>query len=182
MANGRRARAHGLQGRRQWRKVHLTMDTAVFDIRAVEFTPSSDGYSPVLPELLDQIPEGEQIGTVTADDAYDTRPCHTAIIDRQAIPIIPIRKNGRPWKEDCPAAFTRNETLHATRHYGRAFRKRWTGYHVRSRIESKMRCLKAFGERIAARDPDRQTAEIQIRAAFLNRFNAFLAAEIVCVA
>jgi len=36
------------------------------------------------------------------------------------------RKNGRPWKEDCPDAVARNETLRATRHYGRAFRKRWT--------------------------------------------------------
>lgn len=36
---------------------------------------------------------------------------------------------------------------------------------VRSRIEAKMRCLKAFGERIATRDPDRQTAEIQVRIA-----------------
>ena len=26
--------------------------------------------------------------------AYDTRRCHSAIIDRQATPIIPIRKNG----------------------------------------------------------------------------------------
>ena len=60
------------------------MDTATSDIRAVEFTPSSDGDSPVLPELLDQIPEGEEIGTVTDDGAYDTRRCHTAIIDRQA--------------------------------------------------------------------------------------------------
>ena len=172
----------GVQGRRQWRKVHLAMDTATSDIRAVEFTPSSDGDSPVLPELLDQIPEGEEIGTVTADGAYDTRRCHTAIIDRQATAIIPIRKNGRPWKEDCPAAIARNETLRATRHYGRAFWKRWTGYHVRSRIEAKMRCLKAFGERIAARDPDRQTAEIQIRVALMNRFSALGTAEIVRVA
>lgn len=80
------------------------------------------------------------------------------IIERQATPIIPIRKNGRPWKEACPAAIARTETLRATRHYGRAFWKRWTGYHVRSRVEAKMRCLKAFGERIAARDPDRQGA------------------------
>ena len=36
---------HGVQGRRQWRKVHLAMDTARSDIRAVEFTPSSDGDS-----------------------------------------------------------------------------------------------------------------------------------------
>lgn len=176
------ARKHGVQGRRQWRKVHLAMDTATSDIRAVEFTPSSDGDSPVLPELLDQIPEGEEIGTVTADGAYDTRRCHTAIIDHQATAIIPIRRNGRPWKEDCPEAIARNETRRATRHYGRAFWKRWTGYHVRSRIEAKMRCLKAFGERITARDPDRQTAEIQIRVALMNRFNALGTAEIVRVA
>ena len=158
------------------------MDAATSDIRAVEFTPSSDGDSPILPELLNQISEGEEIVTVTADGAYDTRRCYAAIIDRKATPIIPIRKNGRPWKEDCPAAITRNETLRATRHYGRAFWKRWTGYHVRSRIEAKMRCLKALGERIAARDPDRQTAEIQIRIALINRFNALGTAEIVRVA
>lgn len=34
-----------------------------------------------------------------------------------------------------------------------------------------MRCLTAFGERIAARHPDRQTAEIQICVALINRFN-----------
>ena len=72
--------------------------------------------------------------------------------------------------------------LRATRHYGRAFWKRWTGYHARSRVEAKMRCLKAFGERIAARGPDRQTAEIQIRIALINRFNALGTAEIVRVA
>ena len=61
-----RARKHGVQGRRQWRKVHLAMDTATSDIRAVEFTPSREGDSPVLPDLLGQIPEDEDIGTVTA--------------------------------------------------------------------------------------------------------------------
>ena len=191
------ARKHGVQGRRQWRKVHLAThpapggcgtcaptrytDTATSDIRAVEFTSSSDGDSPVLPDLLDQVPEGEDIGTVTADGACDTRRCHTAVIDREATAIIPIRKNGRPWKEDCPAAIARNETLRATRCYGRAFWKRWTGYHVLSRIEAKMRCLKTFGERIAERDPDRQTAEIQTRIALMNRFSALGAAEIVRV-
>ena len=45
-----------------------------------------------------------------------------------------------------------------------------------------MRCLKSFGERIMVRDPDRQTAEIQIRIAVLNRFSALGTAEIVRVA
>ena len=63
------ARKHGVQGRRQWRLVHLAMDAATSDIRAVEFTPSRDGDSPVLPDLLGQVPEDEPLGTVTADGA-----------------------------------------------------------------------------------------------------------------
>jgi hypothetical protein len=50
------ARKHCVQGRRQWRKVHLAMDTVTSDIRAVEFTSSSNGDSPVLPELQRSAP------------------------------------------------------------------------------------------------------------------------------
>ena len=42
------------------------MEAVTSDIRAVEFTSSSDGASPVLPELLGQIREGGDIGTVPA--------------------------------------------------------------------------------------------------------------------
>ena len=96
------ARKHGVQGRRQWRKVHLAMDPATSDIRAVEFTPSRDDDSPALPDLLGQIPEDEQIGTVTADGAHDTRRCHKAITDLQATPIIPIRKKRPPVERRLP--------------------------------------------------------------------------------
>jgi hypothetical protein len=72
--------------------------------------------------------------------------------------------------------------LRATKYYGRAFWKNWTGYHARSRVEAKMRCLEASGARIAARDPDRQTAEIHIRVARMNRFTALGTAEIVRIA
>lgn len=45
-----------------------------------------------------------------------------------------------------------------------------------------MRCLKAFGQRIAARYPDRQNAEIHISVALMNRFNALCTPEIIRVA
>jgi hypothetical protein len=77
------------------------MDTATGDIRAVEFTSGREGDSPLLRDLLDQIPLDEQIGTVTGDGAFDTRRCHIAIVDRGGTAIIPIRRNGRLWKEDC---------------------------------------------------------------------------------
>ena len=46
----------------------------------------------------------------------------------------------------------------------------WSTYHRRSLVETKMRCFKLLGERVMARDFDRQVAELQIRAALLNRF------------
>ena len=60
--------------------------------------------------------------------------------------------------------------MKATQRLGRAIWKKWSGYHRRSLVETKMRCLKLLGERIMARDFDRQVAELQVRAALLNRF------------
>lgn len=86
------------------------MDTGTGDIRAVEFTSNHEGDNPVLPDLLDQFPPDQQIGTVAGDAAFAPR-CHTAILERGGTAIIPIRKNGRLWKEDCPAAIARNDIL-----------------------------------------------------------------------
>jgi hypothetical protein len=61
------------------------------------------------------------------------------------------------------------------------FCKRWAGYHARSRADARLRCLESFGDRIAARDPNRQTAQIHIRVATMNRFNALATDEIVPV-
>lgn len=58
-------------------------------------TSIRQGDSPLLPDLLTQIPPEETIGTVTADGAYDTRRCHGSIIDRGADAGIPICRNGR---------------------------------------------------------------------------------------
>lgn len=52
-------RKHGGSRRRVWRKVHLAMDEATLEVRAVEITGSGVGDAPVLPDLLAQVPEGE---------------------------------------------------------------------------------------------------------------------------
>jgi len=166
------ARKHGPSKPRQWRKVHLGVDADTLEIRAVEVTGSRVGDAPMLPALLDQIPEDQPIDAVTADGAFDTRDCHAAIAARGAQAVIPPRKNGKPWKEDTPGAHVRNEALRASRRFGRAIWRRWSGYHRRSRVETKMRCFKALGERIVSRDFERQVAELHIRVAVLNRFTA----------
>ena len=80
--------------------------------------------------------------------------------------------NGKPWKPDTPGAIARNEALSASRHVGRTIWRRWTGYHRRSRVETKMHWVKLPGQRLVARDFDRQVAEFQVRVAVLNGFTA----------
>jgi hypothetical protein len=52
------------------------IDEQTLEIRAAEFTTSDVGDAPTLPELLDQIPPDQEIASVTADGAFDTRKCH----------------------------------------------------------------------------------------------------------
>ena len=166
------ARKHGGAKRRVWRKVHLGIDEKTLEIRAVEFTSSDIGDAPMLPELLDQIPPDQEIARVTADGAYDTRKCHDAIADRGAHAVIPPRKNAKPWKPDSAGAIARNEALRASKRLGRKIWRKWSGYHRRSRAETKMHCMKLLGQRLMAREPDRQVAELQTRVAVMNGFTA----------
>jgi hypothetical protein len=166
------AKKHGASKPRQWRKVHLGIDAEALEIRAIEVTGAGVGDAPMLPDLLEQIAEDQPIGKVCADGAYDTRACHAAIAGRGAIAVIPTRRNGRAWKEDTPGADARNDILRATHRLGRTIWRRWSGYHQRSLVETKMHCFKLLGERLRSRDFDRQVAELQIRAAILNRFTA----------
>ena len=166
------ARKHGGARRRVWRKVHLAVDEATLEVRAVEITDSGVGDAPVLSDLLGQIPEDEPIASVTADGAYDTRGCRDAIAGRGAEAVIPPRRNAKPWKKNSPGAGTRNEALRAIKRLGRTIWRRWSGYHRRSRAETKMNCMKLLGQKLMARDFDRQTAELQVRIAILNRYTA----------
>jgi Transposase DDE domain len=118
------ARKHGGPKRRVWRKVHLGIDEQTLEIRAVEVTSSDIGDAPMLPELLAQIPADQDIASVTADEAYDTRKCHDAIAERGAAAVIPPRKNAKPWKTATAGAVARNEALRASKYLGRALWRR----------------------------------------------------------
>jgi hypothetical protein len=166
------ARKHGGPKRRVWRKIHIGIDEETLEVRAVEVTSSDIGDAPMLPELLAQIPADQDIASVTADGAYDTRKCHDAIAERGANAVIPPRENAKPWKAITAGAVARNEVLRASKYLGRALWRRWSGYHRRSRAETKMHCVKLLGQRLKARDFDRQVAEFQVRVAVLNGFTA----------
>ena len=147
----------------------------------------------VLPELPDPIPEGQEIGTLTADgpmtraDATPPSPCarpprssrsaRTGGPGRQmpgstgpkqdpAPPGPTAGHSGSVGPDPTPVAGSRRRCPH------RFFRT--CGVHRLA--------LKAFAERSAARHPDCQPAEIQIRVALINRCNALGTAEIVRMA
>lgn len=61
-----------VEGEGEWhrRKRHIAVDEGFLEIRAVEMTGNEIGDAPVLPVLLEQIPQDEGIASVTADGAY----------------------------------------------------------------------------------------------------------------
>ena len=128
----------------------------------------------MLPDLLNQIPAHEQIGSVTADGAYDTRKCHDAIADRGAHAVIPPRKNAKPWKTVTAGAVARNEApagIEIPRSCPLATMERIPPPKPR-RNEDALLCVKLLGQRLMARDFDRQVAELQVRIAVLNGYTA----------
>jgi hypothetical protein len=109
-----KVRKHGADKRRIWRKVHLVIDADSHEIRAVEMTGRRHGDGEIVPGLLAQLPEDEQIGVISGDGAYDTRGIYEASASRQADLVVPPRRNGRPWRRQTAGAGQRNETLRAT--------------------------------------------------------------------
>ena len=161
---------HQPEYRRQWRKLHIGIDAETLQIRAIQLTTNNVSDSQVLGDLLDQIPQDEQIDSVYTDGAYDTKQCRQVIADRQAHAVIPLRKNAKPCKDTKTSSLERNELLRTVKRLGRTIWKNWSGYHRRSLIETKMHCIKLLGDKLRARNFQSQVNEIHARVAVLNKF------------
>ena len=171
-------RTHGKSKRRQWRKVHVAVDEATLEIKAVETTASTVGDKQMVPELLAQVPD--PIGKVSGDKGYDYSSCHWAINARRAKAVIPPKRNARinghgQWDD-------RDEAIRRIRKIGRKKWKQESGYHRRSLVETTMYRLKQlFGERLTARRTEQQDTEVRIRCAALNRMTGLGMPESVAV-
>ena len=165
-----KVKKHGMAYRRGWRKVHLAIDRTTQEIHAVEMTDQYQSDSPQVPGLLAQLPTAAMLGSVTADGAYDKRRVYRSVHERGAELITPPCKNAQCWKDNTDWANSRNNNLTAIKRLGRAIWKRWSGYHQRNLIETAMHRFKRLGERLHARKPAQQAAEVYIRCAILNRW------------
>lgn len=126
----------------------------------------------MLPELLEQIPSKQRLGSVTADGAFDTRKCHGAIAARDADAVIPPRRNAKPWKPTSARATARNKAVKVQRYLCRTVWRRWRGYHRQSRAEPKMHFISLISQSLRATDFERQVANMQICITVLNRYTA----------
>ena len=112
-----KCKKHGAERRRQWRKLHIGIDAQTLQVRAICATSNNVSDAVVVPHLLAQLPAGESLLSVTGDSAYDTQTVYAAVMERNAMPIIPLRKNARMRKG---AAFAhRNAAIAACRRSGR---------------------------------------------------------------
>src|SRR5205814_165982 len=115
----------------------------------------------VVPDLLAQV-QGE-IRQVSADGAYDKRPCYDALAERGARAVIPPRRDAKIWQHgSCAGApWQRDENLRAIQRMGR---RRWqqdAGYHRRSLAETTFfRCKTLFGPTLRARAFPQQATEL----------------------
>lgn len=140
---------------------------------------SNIGDAPVLTDLLNQFPSYQDIDSMTADEAYDTCKYHETIAARNVHAVIPLRKNAKCWKPTGEGAIPpkrnetkRNDAVSAQRYVGRTLWRCWSGYHRRSRVKTKMHCLRLMSQSPVVREFERQIAEIQIYIAFCSRYTA----------
>jgi hypothetical protein len=122
-----------------------------YQLRVVQLTTNNLIDSQVIGDLLDQIPLDEQIDLVYTDGAYDTKHCRQVILDRDAHAVIPPRKNAKLWKDKKLICLERNELLKTVKRVGRSIWKKWSGYHHRSLVETKMHFIKLLGDKFTAR-------------------------------
>ena len=161
-------RTHGKQKRRTWRKLHISMDASTHQVTAALITDKDLLDRNAVAGLLEQTTS--EIERVCADGAYDFEQCYRAIKKREAIALIPPRRDAvvrgkSPFEQ-------RDENLRGIRKLGR---KRWkvkSTYHRRSLVETAFFRLKTiFSDRLKARRMDTQAAEVMLRCLAMNRMS-----------
>ena len=164
-----KVRQHGYSKRRTWRKLHLAVDEATGEVEAVVLTEASVDDAAVTTELL--IQTNAKVEQLSADGAYDKEKVYQAALDKKVDKItIPPRKDAVLWAETSTAPHPRNVNLRRVWEVGSKAWKEESGYHRRSLAETAMFRFKTiFGDRLTAREEQRQKTEARIKSAALNR-------------
>jgi IS5 family transposase len=164
------AAKHGGRGRRAWKKLHIGVDqTGMIVVQTLTHGSSDDAKAAL--GLIDEI-EGD-IASFTADAAYDTIAIYDAVASRGARVVIPPiktatkprRQGRRPPARDC--------TIMRIKEIGRRRWKKESRYHQQARVENTFFRYKSIvGDRLRARHPQSQKAEVVMACNILNRMTS----------
>ncbi len=150
-----KARKHGAEKRRTWRKMHLAVDTDTHEIVRAVVSTVSVGDNEVLPTLLN--PLRRKINRVSADGAYDTKACHEVLKRKGIKPAIPPRSNAALWEKGHP----RNAAVTALKADELSEWKVENDYHQRSLSETAMyRYKQLISGKVSLRNYNAQVGEI----------------------
>jgi len=163
---------HGLSKRRQWRKLHLTIDGSTLEIIGSSLTDNHVGDVTEAPKLLDQI--DKPIREFMGDGAYDSKEIYDAVYnhsdDNKPIVTVPPKKNGvvstdfhdNPTERDKHIDFINNND-----------RKAWdlkNSYYRRLLVENAMgRFKEIIGPKLRSINFAAQKTEAKIGCKILNK-------------
>ncbi len=171
-----KVRKHGWTKRRTWRKVHLGVDVSTHLIPTHETTDQNTIDAHAVPDLLEDMPEEAKIDTLYGDGAYDTWDMHDLCLDKDITLIAPPRANARDqyWQPGEPqyhrSQATRNKIVRTVETEGMEHWKQETNYHQRSLSETAMYRFKSIlGDKLTSRTQDRQSTQVSVRVAVLNK-------------
>ena len=167
---------HGLQRRRQWRKLHLAIDEETLEILGHALTPETVGDCSKVPALLDQM--SHDVIELMGDGAYDSQDVYAAADDHNptgaARVIVPPRKNATlsPTVHTSPTRRDRHVLI--THALGRKGWENHVSYSRRLLVENAMyRYKTVIGRDLRSRDTSSQRTEAALGCKIVNRMTAF---------
>jgi hypothetical protein len=160
---------HGGSSRRGWKKLHLGVD-ANGEILAQVLTDSvGDDPSNGL-DLIDRV-DGD-VGSITADAAYDTVAMYDAGARRGARVIIPPSRTASVSRRK-PRSRARDRTIRRVEKLGRRRWKKASGYHRQGTVENALfRYKTIISDRLRGRTSETQEVEARLACEILNRMAA----------
>lgn len=157
-------------GKKGYLKIHIAVDVKTKKILSIEVTDEHVHDSKMLPKLLDEIIESDNIkaiGKLFADSAYDNNDIFRCLADNGILPCIKVRKNARVrWKK---GNILRNLSVLAQKNDLQKW-KDSVSYGERWIAETVFSCLKRiFGEYVYSIRLKNMMQEMMLKASLYNK-------------
>ncbi len=167
-----KVKKHGKGKRRQWRKLHLSVDEATGEVLAVLTTEAEAADGVQLPALVQESQQaGGPVAQASADGAFDSWANDAFLSEQGIVSTIPPRKGSKIRQHgNCKRApLQRDQNQREIRRLGRRRWARESGYSRRSLAETHMmRQKRILGSGLSSRCDANQRTECRLRCLVLN--------------